>query len=631
MKNKILFSFAVILLFSFTTSFAQNERGISKYGGLFLSIPQEARQVGMGEAFTGLANDLSVMRYNVGGLGNLKKIMLSLNYHDWIQDTQQGGIGFVWPGPLGVIATNIVYFNEGSVVEMDENFHPTGFSLESNDLLLDMGYGLPVSILGQVVGLGASVKFIRQNLTGETATAFGLDLGAQYIYKDFISLGATIQDIGITSLQFAQQKDKLPMTYRTGVGIMLHQYQKTKKNFDLNLATDAAFTHNQKLRFYTGAEFVIYDNKSHKLISVRGGYKIHNTDASRWSAGFGIHIPMDRFFRTSMRLDYAYSPMTFLNDDVHRFSLVFKFLDQPTREVGGQKAFAVDTGEFDAMNKRLQEQLRKAEEATKAAQEAELRTRALEDSLRARLQRIMKIAGESEGKIEVEPKSEAGDKILITMRINFDFDKANIREDEFETMKQVAKILKTYPDASVFLSGHTDWIGPEEYNIRLSQRRVDSVMVYLVNKESVPKSYFFWPVGYGELYPVEDNSTAEGRFRNRRVEFLLFTADAKPDIPLASGIRSIEAVDESTIIIVANGKVRYIPEIMDSPDRLVIDFPNIYLLMDETTIPINKGPFIRARLGFHPEERFTRIVFDLTRPIDFSIEDLNNFVTIKVK
>ncbi|MNP79807.1 Outer membrane porin F precursor [compost metagenome] len=67
------------------------------------------------------------------------------------------------------------------------------------------------------------------------------------------------------------------------------------------------------------------------------------------------------------------------------------------------------------------------------------------------------------------------------------------------------------------VSGHTDSVGSDAYNQRLSQKRAQSVTDYLI-ESGVPRSNFVSVTGMGESQPVADNSTADGRAQNRRVE-----------------------------------------------------------------------------------------------------------------
>ncbi|MGQ9818295.1 MAG: OmpA family protein [bacterium] len=73
---------------------------------------------------------------------------------------------------------------------------------------------------------------------------------------------------------------------------------------------------------------------------------------------------------------------------------------------------------------------------------------------------------------------------------------------------------------------HTDNIGSEEYNKKLSQKRAEAVQQYLIDKHMIEPVRLI-PIGYGESCPVADNSTEQGRQKNRRVEF--FILEHKPE------------------------------------------------------------------------------------------------------
>ena len=79
--------------------------------------------------------------------------------------------------------------------------------------------------------------------------------------------------------------------------------------------------------------------------------------------------------------------------------------------------------------------------------------------------------------------------------------------------------LKSRPSMQVRIEGHTDIRGGRAYNLRLSQSRADSVKAYLVGKGI--SSDRMDAKGYGPDQPIENNKTAAGRERNRRVEFMI--------------------------------------------------------------------------------------------------------------
>jgi outer membrane protein OmpA-like peptidoglycan-associated protein len=99
--------------------------------------------------------------------------------------------------------------------------------------------------------------------------------------------------------------------------------------------------------------------------------------------------------------------------------------------------------------------------------------------------------------------------------LTFETNKAVIKGGKAE-LDKLAEILKKYPNAKVKLSGHTDNTGSSARNDVLSQERADAVKTYL--SERGVKSGQITATGYGSKQPVAENTTAEGRAKNRRVE-----------------------------------------------------------------------------------------------------------------
>lgn len=117
-----------------------------------------------------------------------------------------------------------------------------------------------------------------------------------------------------------------------------------------------------------------------------------------------------------------------------------------------------------------------------------------------------------------EVEAKVTEKIIITQKIHFEFNKSNIRVISNQILDDVVELLGKNPSiAKVEISGHCDWIGGDEYNMRLSQKRAQAVVNYLVAK-GVDTARLV-AKGYGESVPIADNNTTEGRAKNRRVEF----------------------------------------------------------------------------------------------------------------
>lgn len=96
-------------------------------------------------------------------------------------------------------------------------------------------------------------------------------------------------------------------------------------------------------------------------------------------------------------------------------------------------------------------------------------------------------------------------------------DTAGLLPGSIEILEQAVDVLKRYPNIRVEVAGHTDSIGSDEYNQRLSERRARVVYDYLV-ANGIDGSRLIGPNGYGESRPIDTNDTREGRQRNRRTE-----------------------------------------------------------------------------------------------------------------
>jgi OOP family OmpA-OmpF porin len=104
--------------------------------------------------------------------------------------------------------------------------------------------------------------------------------------------------------------------------------------------------------------------------------------------------------------------------------------------------------------------------------------------------------------------------------VQFDTNKADIKEKYNYDIKRVADFMKEFPDTTAEIGGHTDNVGSAEYNQKLSEKRANSVRQYLINKFGIDGSRLT-AAGYGLTEPVADNDTEEGRQQNRRVEAVM--------------------------------------------------------------------------------------------------------------
>lgn len=110
-------------------------------------------------------------------------------------------------------------------------------------------------------------------------------------------------------------------------------------------------------------------------------------------------------------------------------------------------------------------------------------------------------------------------KLIMPGNITFATGSSQIRQDFYDVLDSVVEVLKEFKDTRIRISGHTDSVGSDSMNQRLSEERADSVKYFLLDQH-VPAGRIN-AYGYGERYPVADNGTDAGRGQNRRVELEL--------------------------------------------------------------------------------------------------------------
>jgi outer membrane protein OmpA-like peptidoglycan-associated protein len=121
----------------------------------------------------------------------------------------------------------------------------------------------------------------------------------------------------------------------------------------------------------------------------------------------------------------------------------------------------------------------------------------------------------------LETRREARGLIVNLSDVLFDFNQATLRPGAREKLSKLAGILLAYPGAyRMQIEGHTDSVGSQDYNQKLSEDRAEAVHDYLIHA-ALPADRMVAVRGFGKIRPVATNDTPEGRQTNRRVELVI--------------------------------------------------------------------------------------------------------------
>ncbi len=282
----------------------------------FLNLGYGARALGMGEAYTAVADDISCLYYNPAGLASgpgARELSFSHAFH--LQDTAVSQAGFM----QRPYAAAITYFSAGSMEGRDASANLTG-DFTANDIAAQVSRGFKLGFLDA----GISAKVINQRIKTSGATSFAADMGLLYRFKGTpYSLGASLVNFG-TKVKFEEESFPLPLKLKIGAA----------SNFAsprLLLALDAEFPNDGPFALRAGAEFKGLDG-----IALRLGYRTTTSGQRDAILGRGMGgtvsgvAGMYGFFAgagfvySGFSLDYALLPYGELGT-AHRFSVGMKF------------------------------------------------------------------------------------------------------------------------------------------------------------------------------------------------------------------------------------------------------------------------------------------------------------------
>jgi len=304
-------SSALAVVFLLGVALAAQGRDISKNAGTsafsFLKINPGARAVGMGGAYTGMADDELSFYYNPAGLSSFEERHFVGDYMSYFADMQSGMIGLVTPVGLDrVIGFHISYLNYGDFTETDMSGNTLG-DFGGGDILFGVSGAMRYKYDWQ---FGATVKFIYEKIKNYSATGLATDLGVRYTRnRGKMAFGAMVQNLGFQMSSLGDEKDKLPLTFRGGGA-----FEPTGLN--ITLAADVIVPIDNRPEIAIGGEYFEL-----KPLYIRLGWNSFGTnyrtaDSGDDWAGMGVGVGFDI---KEFQISYAFAPGAELGD-THRIT-----------------------------------------------------------------------------------------------------------------------------------------------------------------------------------------------------------------------------------------------------------------------------------------------------------------------
>lgn len=259
-----------------------------------LKIGVGPRPVAMGEAFIGLADDITALHWNPAGLSGIKDLQFFVSHHEWFQDIRDEFFIFGMPGLDGYVAMSGVYSSNKDVEIWDENNKPLGAgNLWSG--VFTLGYG---KNLKERATYGLALKAMVEDLYEQRLYDFGFDLGAKLILSKYIQIGASIKNLSY--------RVDIPSEIKIGF-----VYQRIES---LNLLLDLTLPADNIIRANFGLEYHI-----NPIFAIRTGWRSgpYNIPELGWLSGFTTGFGINY---AGWKFDYAFVPYGKLGL-THRLSL----------------------------------------------------------------------------------------------------------------------------------------------------------------------------------------------------------------------------------------------------------------------------------------------------------------------
>lgn len=280
-----------------------------------LSVGTSARYEAMRLGVAG-ADGVEGLLYNPASLSRTDGLELAAGFVEWYVDTYSLTSAVGGPLPHGAWAMRAVYFDEGTVRDLDIESGTFTDTYDGSDIGLAMGYGCRVPF-ARSLRVGVAGRFVQRRIQGLAANSVGFDAGLDLsLLEDHISIGLVGQNFG-TSEQFGSEASQADRTTRSGIGLLLTSPDDWWGPLSATVGVQAFDVSEMDPIVEYGTELAYRD-----AIALRAGYSQENGGSGRLSYGLGASV--GRF-----TLDYASSQSENLGS-THILTLVCELAPRET-------------------------------------------------------------------------------------------------------------------------------------------------------------------------------------------------------------------------------------------------------------------------------------------------------------
>ncbi|HNW60123.1 MAG TPA: PorV/PorQ family protein [bacterium] len=320
--------------------YAQKISGVGTSAAAFLKIGVGARALGMGEAQSTQAEDITAMFWNPAGLAKIERMQILLNHYDYLADMkfEYAGIAI----PVRNVGTFGVFFSYLGMPDIERTTitYPDG----NGEMVSASSFAAGVSFARSLTdrfAIGGTGKLVHESIWHDDAGGMALDVGVQYrtFFKN-LKIGMSISNFGADmrmdgrdmlvqhdidetsggnngniNAQLSTDEFPLPILFRVGISANLAEDFLGLKEHDLIVAVDAIHPSDNREYLNVGAEYSFK-----KLFSLRGGYRQLFLEDSEGGLTFGMGLHA-KVLNTDLLLDYAMIDYGIL-DRQNKFSLI---------------------------------------------------------------------------------------------------------------------------------------------------------------------------------------------------------------------------------------------------------------------------------------------------------------------